>query len=78
MNIPGYDAWRLSPPDDDQIGTDEGDTCNRNGCDGMIGPDDEGDLMCGVCECRADYMPDEPDGDYLYERERDRKMERGE
>lgn len=30
MAIPGYDAWKLSGPDDAvTIGTDEGDTCNR-------------------------------------------------
>lgn len=30
MNIPGYDAWKLSPPDGPlMIGSREGDTCNR-------------------------------------------------
>jgi len=30
MTIPGYDAWKLASPDDgDEIGTEEGDTCNR-------------------------------------------------
>jgi hypothetical protein len=33
MTIPGYDAWKLSSPDDDQpgpiIGNEDGETCNR-------------------------------------------------
>ena len=30
MTIPGYDAWKLASPDyGDEIGTEEGDTCNR-------------------------------------------------
>ena len=31
MNIPGYDAWKLQGPDEDrpEVGTEEGDTCNR-------------------------------------------------
>ena len=31
MTIPDYDAWKLSAPDDDrnEIGTDEGQPCNR-------------------------------------------------
>lgn len=31
MNIPGYDARKLQGPDDDrpEVGTEEGDTCNR-------------------------------------------------
>lgn len=30
MSIPGYDAWKLSPPDGPlMIGSREGDTCNR-------------------------------------------------
>jgi len=30
MNITGYDAWKLSIPDDsDGIGTEEGQTCGR-------------------------------------------------
>jgi len=37
MNIPGYDAWRLSGHDDDrnEIGTEDGQPCNR------FPPDDE-------------------------------------
>jgi len=29
MTIPGYDAWKLSPPYSTDIGTEEGQTCNR-------------------------------------------------
>lgn len=31
MNIPGYDAWKLATPWDDrhEIGTEDGDQCNR-------------------------------------------------
>ena len=32
MTTPGYDAWKLSSPDDDQpgpIGNEDGETCNR-------------------------------------------------
>ena len=31
MNIPGYDAWKLAGPDDDrnEVGTEEGQPCNR-------------------------------------------------
>lgn len=30
MNIPGYDEWKLRGPDDvDEIGTHDGDVCNR-------------------------------------------------
>jgi len=30
MNIPGYDVWKISGPDDsDGIGAEEGQTCGR-------------------------------------------------
>jgi len=63
MNIPGYDAWKLSPPDDgDMIGTEEGETCNRypepdedqprgyrpRRCRGMM-VRDEYDTWCDTC-----------------------------
>lgn len=37
MNLPGYDAWKTSPPDDPLTpGDEEGHTCNR-----MPAPDED-------------------------------------
>ena len=62
MTLPNYDAWKLSAPECADIGTDEGDPCNRfpepdedqprgyrpTRCDGEMVLDD-GELVCNVC-----------------------------
>jgi len=61
-----YDTWRLSTPftdDDFEIGTEEGDTCNRlpepdedaprnyrpRPCGGLMMADTHGDIYCESC-----------------------------
>jgi hypothetical protein len=74
VNIPGYDAWRLSGPDDDRCPECGGHGKTDCGGDGdECGPDcpaceGEGTIECSVCS-------EEPDGDYLYELKRDRGIE---
>lgn len=68
MNIPGYDAWKLSPPDDsDGVGEEEGQPCNRfpepdgdeprgwrpTRCDGNMVEDGDEGLVCDVCGAQA-------------------------
>jgi len=63
MNLPGYDCWRLSGPDETPlIGTEEGDDCNRfpepdedqprhfrpRRCNGIM-KDDDGVIVCDTC-----------------------------
>ena len=64
MNLPqSYDAWRLAGPNEDRIGQEVGDTCNRfpeddedrprgvrlRRCDGGIKTDRDGFIVCGTC-----------------------------
>ena len=70
MQLPAtYDKWRLAGPDDDEfeIGTEEGDTCNRmpepdedaprhwrpRPCGGLMMVTREGDIACESCGCHA-------------------------
>jgi len=63
MNLPGYDAWKLSGPDETPlIGTEEGEDCNRypepdedqprnyrpRRCNGIM-QDDDGVIVCDTC-----------------------------
>lgn len=74
MNIPGYDAWRLQGPEErpDPI-MEECETCHGHGVIHF------GVGMCQCEECKGmgevEVAPDEPDGDYEYERRRDAKWE---
>lgn len=72
MTVKGYDAWRLSAPDDyeDEIGTERGDTCGRyiepdedaprgykpRPCQGVM-DDNEGETICDTCGEVADRAP---------------------
>jgi hypothetical protein len=83
MNIPGYDAWKLHNPADDQCddcaGTSLSDCMNCGG-DGAVGPEDFECPCCegsGTVDCDA-CTRDDPDEDYLYERARDRMIEAAE
>lgn len=73
----GYDAWKLASPADDLCPHCQGHKvldCMNCGGDGEVADGIECPLCDGsgeiVCECQ-----EEPDGDYLYERARDRRME---
>ena len=76
--IKGYDEWKLATPYDDEClecqNTGEHACMNCGGdgeiSDGIECPECEGS---GVVECEC--QGEEPDGDYLYELERDRRME---
>ena len=79
MNIPGYDAWKLRGPNEDQCpdcdGSKLADCMNCGGDDevtaGVECPVCEG---LGTVECET-CGGEEPDGDYEYERRRDQRME---
>ena len=79
MNIPGYDAWRLQGPDDDQC--PECDGHKRHDCMNCGGDGEVADgVECPICEGTGEVecetcSGDEPDGDYEYERRRDREYE---
>ena len=59
MRLPGYDEWKLRGPAEDEIGTEDGETCNR-----LPEPDEDaprrlrrcmGMMVEGVCDrCSAD------------------------
>lgn len=74
MNIPGYDAWKLRGPHDDDCPDCDGQ--GKAECPACCGDDDE----CPECE-GSGYVEcdtcsgEEPDGDYEYERRRDREYE---
>ena len=69
MNIPGYDAWKLSTPWDDchEIGMEDGQQCNRfpevdedaprnyrpRPCGGLMVEDKHGDVVCESCGALA-------------------------
>lgn len=69
MNIPGYDAWKLSTPWDDchEIGTMDGQQCGRfpevdedaprnyrpRPCGGLMAEDKHGDVVCESCGALA-------------------------
>ena len=75
MNLPrGYDAWRLSVPDEDDDPKNE--TCPA--CDGDGCLERENTVTrCGRCSGDGviKAAQDEPDGDYEYERRRDAAWE---
>ena len=79
MNIKGYDAWKLQGPDDDrcpECGDHKEIDCENCGGDGEVAdsvecPECEG---TGIIPCET-CSGDEPDGDYEYERKRDREYD---
>jgi len=76
MNIPGYDAWRLqSPPEYDDPETEECPDCDGTGhyLEDEHGPA----LVCETCGGSGEVPREvnEPDGDYLYEQQRDRRSD---
>jgi len=81
MNIPGYDAWKLAGPDDD----DQCPECDDRGvidcmvCGGDGEVDDCG-TECPACEgsgrAECSACSAEPDGDYEYERRRDAMLDK--
>ena len=76
MTLPGYDAWRLQgPPEDPDPVMVPCECCKGAG----IVTDADGPYSCpeggGLGEVEAE--PEEPDGDYEYERRRDAIMDRG-
>lgn len=75
MNIPGYDDWVLRGPEEHISVIME--TCEA--CKGMCQVEDADGFPQDCDECggtgEVEVTLDEPDGDYLYERERDRRME---
>lgn len=74
----GYDDWKLASPYDDECPH-----CNNHGVRDCMICGGDGEVADGIecpecngtgtvdCECQ-----EEPDSDYLYERERDRRMEK--
>ena len=58
------------------LGTEPGETCNRLGCDGVMGVwdigwiDEPDPVMCSLCGYGPGNEMPEPDDDYLYERDR--------
>ena len=76
MTIPGYDAWRLQgPPEEPDPVMEICVACSGQGYQ----EDRSGIFRCPECggygEVKAE--PEEPDGDYEYERRRDAIMDRG-
>lgn len=78
MNIKGYDAWKLSGPDDDrcpECGGSHEVECQF--CDGTGEVVDEACWQCegtGTIHCES-CGGEEPDGDHQYERKRDREYD---
>jgi len=69
MNIPGYDAWRLQGPDDDQCpecGGHKKNDCWNCGGDGEVADGVECPFCEGTGEVECETCA-EPDGDYAYE-----------
>lgn len=79
MTIKGYDEWKLQGPDDDHCpecgGSRKVDCMNCGGdgdaMDGVECPECEGE---GTIPCES-CGGEEPDGDYQYERKRDREYD---
>lgn len=79
MTIKGYDAWKLQGPDDDRCpecgGNQMMDCMNCGGwgevADSVECPECEG---TGIIPCET-CGGEEPDGDYQYERKRDREYD---
>ena len=82
FTIPGYDAWKLRGPEERPDPVME--TCET--CGGLCWVWETGHMNgeparrkfeCPECEGTGEVeaTPDEPDGDYLYEQSRDRRME---
>ena len=72
MTFPGYDAWKLAGPD--EVPEPEMEDCPA--CDGTgFMCDDAGEFRCPECEGTGviEVEPEEPDGDYEYERRRDER-----
>ena len=80
MTLPrDYDTWRLSGPD--ELPDQEMAECDQ--CDGTgthVRDEHDTGRPCHVCGGSGEVPVehDEPDGDYLYEQARDRRMEAGE
>jgi DnaJ-class molecular chaperone len=76
MTIKGYDDWKLRGPDEER------NPCDCPDCKGtgvyVRHKGDEG-TDCNTCGGWGviDLEPEEPDGDYEYERRRDAIMDRG-
>ncbi len=76
--IKGYDAWKLQGPDDDRCPECGG--SQRVECQICDGTGEYLDDECPECEGEGTIpcetcSGDEPDGDYEYERRRDREHE---
>ena len=74
MNIPGYDAWRLQGPEERD--DPEMEQCPWCEGDGAV-PRGRMEVRCAHCNGSGEVEVEieEPDGDYLYEQMRDRRME---
>lgn len=58
MNLPGYDAWKLSPPDAPLApGEEEGQLCNR-----LPEPDEDAPRGYRPKPCQGEMVDDEGDG----------------
>ena len=76
MTIPGYDAWRLQgPPEEPEPVMVPCACCDGNGFVRYQGRPEDCPECGGLGDVEAE--PEEPDGDYEYERRRDAIMDRG-
>jgi len=76
MTIPGYDEWRLQgPPEEPDPVMVPCECCDGNGFVMYQGRPEDCHECGGYGEVEAE--PEEPDGDYEYERRRDAIMDRG-
>lgn len=76
MTIPGYDAWRLQgPPEEPDPVMVTCECCHGNGFVMFDHCAEDCHECGGYGEVEAE--PEEPDGDYEYERRRDAIMDRG-
>ena len=75
MNIPGYDAWKLSGPDErpEPVMVE----CEHCRGDGWL-MDSEGGYDCPECDGTGEVEEpaEEPDGDYEFESRRDAILDR--
>jgi hypothetical protein len=73
-----YDAWRLRGPEEEHsVITEACDECRGLGRKKWL--DADGEYDCPECDGTGEVETtiDEPDGDYLFERARDARMEDG-
>ena len=76
MTLTGYDAWRLQgPPEDPDPVMVPCECCHGNGFVMFDHCAEDCHECGGYGEVEAE--PEEPDGDYEYERRRDAVMDRG-